>query len=381
MKNEYYSPIVINDLKVSGIANGTIEPGKKGYIIEKKFISSNDVKFAQHYNNIISLFLQGNFGDSLNQLFVIIKPDFTAYVYTYFPLSMNIKAARDLSKGEVVMLGDFADLDNVSFHDATINLNPQQGDQIVWLFRHNWHFGLYFDFSRQTEPSDILGEMGHQFKRILYLDMFNFLSEEKYFKELISDGWFPFIRLLNGQFNNLIAFYEEEKKFESYILTIVDYFTDEHIKNIANRWWKNPVLDVKREIIESGIEAYLTRRKSGFINCIKNLITELEGIIRMACYHDTGNKNPSTKEIKEYIVESGKNHFTTLSSLGFTSEFLFYLNDSIFKSFDLEAEIPPSRHSFAHGVATIDNYTQVRALQIILTIDQAFYFLGNKNIE
>jgi hypothetical protein len=380
MQNEYYKPIILENIKVSGIADGTIPPGEYGNIIVKKFTSSAEEKFARHYNNIVSLFLNGNFGEQLNRLLVIIKPDFKAYVYTNFPLSINIKASRDLKKGEVVRFGDFADLDNISFHDATIDLNPQLGDQIIWLFRYNWHFGLYFDFSRQSKPNDILSDMGHQYKRILYLDMFNFLSEEKYFKKLIDDGWFPFIRLLNGKFNNLISYYEEESKFGSYIQKIIDHFTADHIAKIMGRWWKNPVLKDKQEIIESAIEAYLTHKKSGFINCIKNLMTELEGIIRMACFYETGNKNPSTKQIKEYIVESGKNNFKTLSSLGFTNEFMFYLNDSIFKGFDLENEIPSSRHAIAHGVATPDKYTQVRALQIILTIDQAFYFLGNKTL-
>lgn len=124
----------------------------------------------------------------------------------------------------------------------------------------------------------------------------------------------------------------------------------------------------------------MTKSKSGFINCIKNLETELEGIIRLSCFSETGNKTLSTKQIKEYIIESGKKNFTTLSSLGFTDEFMDYLNDFIFKGFDLEKEIPTSRHSIAHGVAETDNYSQVKALQIILTIDQIYYLLGNKNI-
>ncbi|GET34051.1 hypothetical protein PbJCM13498_29140 [Prolixibacter bellariivorans] len=380
MENEFYKPIIIDNLRVSGIADGTIPPGQSGNIIVRKFTSSLSPNFSRHFNNIISLFLNQNAGNSLNNLLVIIKPDFKAYVYTKFPLSINIKASRDLKKGELVMFGDFADLDNVSFHDATIDLNPEKGDQIVWLFRDNWHFGLHFDFSRLLDRAAMLSELGYHYKKMLYLEMYSFLSTEKHFKSLINDGWFPFIRLLNGQFNNLIAYYEEDMKFNSYTEKVVDSFTDDHLRKIVARWWRNPVLNNKKEIIQSGIDAYISRTKSGFINCIKNLVTELEGIIRMACYHETGNKSPSTKQIKEYIVESGKQNFKTLATLGFTNEFMFYLNDSIFKGFDLEKDIPSSRHSVAHGVATTDSYTQMRALQIILTIDQAFYFLGNKNI-
>lgn len=380
MKNEFYEPVIIENMRVSGITAETIPPDQTGNIIIKKFTSSLDQNFPRHFNNIISLFINQNAGKFLNSLLVIIKPDFKAYVYTKFPLSINIKASRDLKKGEVVMLGDFADLENISFHDSTIDLNPEKGDQIVWLFRENWHFGLHFDFSRIYGKEELLRELGSQYKRMIYLEMFEFLSSEKHFKSLIEDGWFPFIRLLNGQFNNLIAFYEQDKKFNSYVENIVSYFSDDHIRKFVNQWWQNPILKNKMDIILSGVEAYMTRTKSGFINCIKNLETELEGIIRLACFSDTGNKNPSTKQIKEYIVASGKRNFNTLSTLGFTNEFMTYLNDSVFKGFDLEKVIPTSRHSIAHGVANSDNYTQIRALQLILTIDQVVYFLGRKNI-
>lgn len=380
MENEFYKPVIIENMRISGITAETIPPGQTGNIITKKFTSSLDRDFSKHFNNIISLFVNQNAGNFLNSLLVIIKPDLKAYVYTKFPLSLNIKASRDLKKGEIVMLGDFADLENVSFQDSTIDLNPKKGDQIVWLFRENWHFGLHFDFSCQYGKDEILTELGSQYKRMIYREMFEFLETETHFKSLIEDGWFPFIRLLNGQFNNLISFYEEDKKFNSYVENIVSYFSDDHIRKFVEKWWKNPILKDKQEIIISGVEAYMTRTKSGFINCIKNLETELEGIIRLACFSETGNKTPSTKQIKEYIVESGKRNFNTLSSLGFTNEFMTYLNDSIFKGFDLENEIPTSRHSIAHGVAKSENYTQIRALQMILTIDQVVYFLGSKNI-
>lgn len=253
MENEFYKPRILENCKISGLSAETIPQGQTGKILVKLFMSSLDPKFSRYYNNIISAFYPQNPGDSLNNLLVIIKPDDKAYIYTIFPFSVKIKASRDLKKGELVLLGDLADLEDVSFHDSSIDLNPESGDQIIWLFRKNWHFGLFFDFTRQQGRSEILSELGYHYKRMMYLETFTFLSTEKHFKSLINDGWFPFIRLLNGQFENLITYYEEDKKFKIHVEKIIEYFTDDQIRKFVERWWSNPILNKKKKYYYPGL--------------------------------------------------------------------------------------------------------------------------------
>ncbi|MHC5822747.1 MAG: hypothetical protein ACYT04_44660, partial [Nostoc sp.] len=68
-----------------------------------------------------------------------------------------------------------------------------------------------------------------------------------------------------------------------------------------------------------------------------------------------------------------------LGSLCFPNRFLDYLNNYIFKGFDVQiGQIPESRHSVAHGVAQDDVYCKEFALKLILTLENIYFFLGNR---
>ena len=146
----------------------------------------------------------------------------------------------------------------------------------------------------------------------------------------------------------------------------MEYFNKDEVVALTKNWWSNPSLNEKREIIEAGIEAYFQGTKSGYINAIKTISTEIEGVIRIAYSREFGKK-PNTKEIKKYIISLGEKKIPDAGSLGFPKLFFEYLNQSVFKEFDLAlGEIPSSRHTFSHGVAKLENYSQIRTLQLLL---------------
>lgn len=177
-------------------------------------------------------------------------------------------------------------------------------------------------------------------------------------------------------FQHLIDYYTDSKKYIFQIEQILEYFNQDRILELHTYWWSNPAFNEKREIIEAGIEAYLQGTKSGYINAIKTLATEAEGIIRLAYFREFG-KSPNTQEIKQFITDRGEKRFSSAGSLSFPKLFYDYLSQSVFKRFDLElGKIPSSRHSYAHGVAGLENYDQIRAFQLILTLDQIYFFLG-----
>jgi hypothetical protein len=382
MTAKIYKPIILENIEVTGMVMESADKGQKVKIVQRKFISSSDINFKRELNSLFSVFDFARSGDYLNKALIIIKPDNCAYIYQNYPLALEIRTSRGLIEGQPIFISDIADIIKVKFIDSTANLNPDTGDKFVWLFRINWEFGLYFDFTGKQTIEQIEIELGYYYKRMLYSDVYSFVLNQKNFSDLISDGWFPFIRLMGNLFDNLMLYYSEGKKFDFHEQNIIEHFTNERINEFVEGWWENSIFLPKKEIIFSGIEAYLSNTKAGYINCIKNLITELEGIIRILFYEDKKKTNPTTNEIKEYIVECGRNHFNTLSSLGFTDEFLVYLNRFVFQSFDITApSILANRHSVAHGIADQENYSQKRALQLILTLDQVWFFMGIKKIN
>ena len=56
------------------------------------------------------------------------------------------------------------------------------------------------------------------------------------------------------------------------------------------------------------------------------------------------------------------------------------LDTFLFRGFDLEhGTVDLSRHSVAHGVAAADQYTRIRALQVILSLDQMHHYIMNRS--
>jgi hypothetical protein len=375
---EVYEPKVIDDFQLAGLAAETILPGKEGKVIQKMFTSSIDEHFPLFATQLLSSILGTDIGSFLNSLLVIIKPDNKAYVYQQFPFGVTAIPKTPVEPYRAVFKNNLADIIGVFFQDIVIDLNPEDGDRIIWLFRENWHFGLFFDLSGNLNGQSILKEMGFYYRRLTYLNEYLFLEKSDNFKQMIEEGWFPFVAVINDGIEKIQLYYQENRKYPSILQELIDSFNEEKLSSLTSRWWNNSLFAGKKKIIQAGINSYLANTEEGYISAVKNLATELEGIIRIA-YHQDFGKSPNTKELKEYISNQGKNRFTTLGSLCFPDKFLDYLNDYVFRGFDVQAGyLPESRHSVAHGVAQDDVYTQEFALKLILTLDNIYFFLGNR---
>lgn len=372
-----YEPKIINDFCLLGLVDETILAGTEGKVIQTMFTSSLDEDFPILAEQLLSPILGRNPGSSLNDLLVIVKPDNQAYIYQKFPFGVRIIPKTPIEPYRAVFKNNVADIVEVSFQDSRINLNPEDGDRIVWLFRENWHFGLFFDLTGNLNAQSTLKEMGFYYRRLTYLNQYLFLENSSNFNQMIVDGWFPFVAVINDGIEKIQLYYQEDRKYPYILQELIDSFNKEKILNITSRWWENNLFASKQKIIQAGINNYLVNTEEGYISAVKNLVTELEGIIRNAYYQDCG-KNPNMTELKEYISNQGKQRFSTLGSLCFPDKFLDYLNDYIFRNFNIQTgDIPESRHSVAHGIAQDDVYNQEFALKLILTLDNIYFFLGN----
>lgn len=290
---DLYKPNVILGIKVDGIAFETIPAGKEGKILQKGFISSLNDKFPVIADNILKLFSIHNPGTHLNSLFVIIKPDNKAFVYSKYPMAVNVLLKRSVEQYTAVFRRDIADIASVVFKDDLINLTPVDGDKFIWLFRENWTFGLYFDLSGKLQQKALMDELGYYYRYILYIADYLFLERGNNFDEMIKDGWFPFVALIGDGMDKLRRYYDEGKKYPSILNELIDSFDKKTIENITSRWWNNSLFKKKESIIKAGINSFLNSTDEGFINAVKNLITELEGIIRIS-YHLEHSRKPTT---------------------------------------------------------------------------------------
>ncbi|MHA1252501.1 MAG: hypothetical protein ACTSRP_21125 [Candidatus Helarchaeota archaeon] len=202
------------------------------------------------------------------------------------------------------------------------------------------------------------------------------MESKDYYEKLYKDGCFPFIQLIGGEFQQLGNIYKSSKKFNEEIEKFLESFNDSKIDLIINKWWKNKFFKEKEEIPKAGVEAYLQNTSSGYINCIKTLYTEIEGIIG---YNYLEEKKGKTKipKLLRYLEEKAKSRFFTINSLGFPQAFYEYLKEVIFQNFDIiENKKDLSRHSASHGFAKSEDYTKMKALQAILVLDQIYFYLA-----
>lgn len=378
--------------KIQDLAGFAVENGKGKEtiaVLARASLTSDEPDFYQYSEHISNIFLSKKQIqiDGVYQFLVLIHSDLSADLYVNdFPVSMEIKAKRDLGAGETVMLDDVADIRKVKFTEIEV----KDTDKIIYCFKIGWRFGLFFDLSSRVQPPDApepipvekldiektelaLGELR---RYLTFYHIYKVLESETQFSEMMKDGWFPFVEILSGEYKNLSRAYQDKFDFENKVKTIVDSFGEDRIKKITNKWWKNKIFSDKRALIEAGINAYLQNDQDGFVNCIKNLSTEVEGILRKVYHSETGKGDGvKSPDLINHIVEKGKISSGSDYSLLLPLPFLEYLQNVVFANFNVESgKVDMSRNASSHGVAEIQQYTKDRALQLILILDQIYFY-------
>jgi hypothetical protein len=223
---------------------------------------------------------------------------------------------------------------------------------------------------------DLFKELGRHYKYLAFQEEYSFFENRLMFEQMLNDGWFPFIQLLGEEFNMLSLIYKHEDVFELSLDEFLNRFDRNRINAFIIKWWKNTIFNEKKLIINAGIEAYLSNTEEGYINCIKNLFSEIEGIIRIS-YFKENNRDPTFPDLKNYICQKAKTKFISEDSLGFPDIFYTYLDEVLFKrSYIKNGGIVLSRHTSSHGIAKPELYSKARALQAILILDQMYFYLA-----
>ena len=361
---------------IGGFVMSNAEKDEQVEILTRASYTSDQPEFFKYIDQFTSLILS-SVRITINQIYqflLIIHFDKSADLYlNSIPFTVQILAKKDMKKGDVVKKCDVADIRSIIFENTILTKN----DKVIFCFKVGWKFGLYFDLSsqRDLDINQMSMEMGALYRYLCFQEVYKQLETDDQFEDMKRDGWFPYIEIVGSEYDELIKIYQNRFKFEDRINYIVNIFDQSRIKIITNKWWSNIIFKNKQQIIEAGIEAFLNNDKSGFINCIKTLSTEVGGIIHLQFFQNTGNAHAGFKVLLEHIANV-ENLKTTEYSLFFPSEFLRFLQDVVFANFDIENDqIPLSRHSSSHGVAKSDDYTKVRALQMILILDQIYFYI------
>ena len=348
-------------------------------------LTSDDSKFYRYMEQLSNVYFNStDFSANVNNIhsfLILIHSDLSADIYindfvveTQVRLKGNLES---LEPGTLIMKSDIADIYELSFPNIAI----QDSDSIVCCLKVGWKFLLYFDFLNQGRKSDITTRqriLARLYKYLSFEEVFRTLESEDYFKEMISDGWFPFVEILSKDYKDLTINYQNEKAVsENEVKALLDRFDESRIKRITDKWWEHPLFQEKQELIQAGIDAFLGGTKSDYINCIKTLYSEIEGIMHSLYFEDSGERTRHIQKLIDRLIEVGERRTEDDLSLLLPQYFLNYLTDTIFKEFDPgTGEVDLSRHSALHGVALGEDYKPERALQALLTLDQIYFYLS-----
>ena len=362
---------------ITGFSPINVSPGNYFWLLTRSSVTSDEPEFYKYVDQISDTFFNrcGILQNAVYQFLILIHEDLSGELYINdFPIEIEILAKRDIKALELVTNQDIADIRRLKFP----NIRIANTDKVIYCFKVGWKFGLFFDLDRQ-EKLDVDATwlaLGKLYRELSFQYIYEMYKTGTYFEEMTKDGWFPFIELLGWQYKALSEAYQDRFDFDNRIEAVVGSFNRVAIERITGKWWSNKIFQDKRELLQAGINAFLRSDNEGYINCIKTLLTELEGIIRLQFFRDTGKGSVKVPELTTYLLGRGKTKSGSDDSLLLPLPFKDYLRNIVFSNFDLETgKIDLSRHSSSHGVASASAYTRIRALQAILLLDQIYFYI------
>lgn len=371
--------VKLSDLQIGGFATGNVYEGDVVSVLRRATLTSDHPEFYLYMKSITGVLTSfarkagtAIFWDSVCSLLLVVHSDHSADLYVeHPPLKVEMLAKRSVAAGQVIGSRHIADIQRMQFDGISL----REDDKVLVCFKVGWKFGLFFDLAdnRVLPIDDMERELGTLYRMLLYGDVYETLRNEALFETLVDAGRFPFVEIIGDGFDALLHAYKTNFNIEGIEGKQVAQFDAKRIGELADRWWSHPLYAKRQTILGSGLEAF---KRNDSVASLKTLLSEIEGIIREARIAETGQSTRSFKDLLKYAADAGVKKTGSEMSLLLPTYFLQYLQRYTFADFDpMVAASAPSRHSVTHGAAAETAYTQVRALQAILTLDQLRFYL------
>lgn len=370
--------------KMPGFATENAKPQQLVKLLCRTFITSDEPDFYTFIEGITRAYLNktGFMEPFISSFLILHHEDLSVDVYINdLPLAIEFLSKRSVKKGESVFESDIADIRRLRFQ----NIEIKNTDHIIFGFKHGWRFGLFFDFTYDGKSENKLKmdklflDLGYYYKQLTHHYLYQVVKNSNQFSEMKNDGWFPYVELFGSDYKELSKAYLNKFNYPDILNKLLNSFKKERIAKIVSKWWKNSLYLKKQKLIQAGVNAYLDDTDEGFINCIKNLYSEIEGMLGYLIFEDTKSPSIKSDELLRHLKEKGLKRTGSKDPLIFPEFFSTFLQNYLFPQFDLvKNNIGLSRHTSGHGLAKAEAYTRIRALQAILILDQIFFYLPPK---
>ncbi|WP_208987107.1 hypothetical protein [Stappia sp. TSB10P1A] len=376
--NNLGEPILLSGLELDAVAAEAAQKGSSVNVWTRLSLTSDEAIFHRIARSLADHleFRAREASNSVNlaradTTLLVIRPDNSGELWLdAAAVSINIVAKRSIETGMLVFERDIADVTGMSFPMVQIG----EADRVVCLFREGWRFALFFDFNPERKLSLVAMErdLGTLYRRLRYRKVYDAIASATVFGRLVQAGWFPFAEIIGTEFEQLSLHCESDFDLADVEAELVAKFDTKRLEQMFARWMVKPHFAGKERLLRSALKGYLAGDP---VPVLKIVLTEIEGILNDAHrkLYGTGAKQKALLAFAVRSAEEKRGHPDTLM---FPAAFGRYLAEYTFANFDPEqgGGTAGSRHAVGHGAAESGSYTQTRALQALLTLDQLAFF-------
>lgn len=362
------------DFSIEKFFTKDISSGDMVEVISRGVFTSHDTRFNYYMDKISNHFFKEIKipSNTIYRFIILIHEDNSADVFLN-EFGMEFKIKKDIYSPDELEIQDLEKVDDVIFSDFKL----KETDKFIFGFKEHWDFALFFYLSpfKSLDLSWFTNKLMLLIKRMRFDHFYSILENNLEFMKMKIVGWFPFVELLENDFEDLNEIYKDEEDYDPKMARFISRFDKTRIDKITIKWWENPIFGQRQPKIEDGIASYLRGDKVGFVNCLKIILKETEEIIRLRYFRETGKGGQvSLNYLLTYLIERGKTRISDRDSMFIPDYFYKYLKEIVFGVFNFEKDNLTSQDDL-NKLDHPASYLKMRALQTILVLDQIYFYL------
>ena len=367
-------PVILSDLGLDGFVAEAARDGEMVKVWTRLALTSDDPTFHRIADSLARVIRHHTHAASTpidieraKVVLLVIRPDRTAELWVdTAAMCLNIMTKRRIEAGAPVFEGDIVDVIGMAFPLVKIGI----GDKVICVFRQDWRFALHFDFNpdKNLSVDEFNRTLGSLYRGLKYRHIYDAIEQPVIFERLVKAGWFPFAEIITSEFSELVRACEAGFDLKDVEDKIVASFDASRLDRMLARWLLKPHFASRDTVLRSAIKNFAVNDPEAVI---KTVLTEIEGVLNAARRASLG-EGAKISELLNFAVASAERKAGGPYTLLLPQAFAKYLQVRTFANFDptLGMGDASSRHAVGHGEAAAGTYTQVGALQALLTLDQ-----------
>jgi hypothetical protein len=370
-------PFYLKEVNVHGVSAEACKDGEKVSIWVRIVLTSDEPHFHRVVENLVAVIEASATASecpvhlrSAQTILLVIHADNSAELWVdRAALATYGMMKRDMPSGSVVFESDVADVTGMDFPLVKI----ADSDRVVCIFRQDWRFALFFDFNpdNKFDREAMRRSLGDLYRTLRYRHLYEIVSDDSLLATLTTSGWFPFVEIIS-EIRPIADAASAGFEITDAERILVARFDQARLERMFARWITKSHFAGKETLLRAALNTYLGGEPAAVI---KIALTEIEGILT-AFYRAAHGRGARLKKLLAFALDSAERKAGSPNTLLFPAAFGRYLNEHTFADFDPSG--PPghagSRHAVGHGAADAASYTNVRALQALLTLDQLSFY-------